>query len=376
VVDKHNVIVAGHTRYKAAQSLGLKEVPVIVADDLTDDQIKAFRLADNKTGELATWDEDLLKIELLGLPDFQMSLFGFDLDEEEEKQEVEEDDYEVELPEEPKAKAGDIYRLGGHRLMCGDSTNVLDVEILMAGQKADLVVTDPPYNVNVSNSAGKKIKNDNMKDSEFKTFLLKAFNSMAESMKQGASYYVWYASSETINFYSSLVENKLKVSQELIWRKTSPNLSRSDYNWTHEPCIYGWKEGAKHYFCEDRKQISVIDDFPKNYSTMSKKELIDYIVDTFENGDFGSVIYNRKPTINKDHPTMKPLKLIGLQIKNSSTANQIVLDLFGGSGSTMMASEQLNRKCYMMEYDPAYVDVIIDRWEKLTGRKAVLERRI
>ena len=371
------MIVAGHTRYKAAQSLGLKEVPVIVADDLTDEQIKAFRLADNKTGEIAEWNEELLSLELLDLNlSFDMSLFGFDGNDEEDTQEVEEDDYEIELPEEPKSKLGDIYRLGDHRLMCGDSTSISDIKTLMEGEEADLVVTDPPYNVNVSNSQGMTIKNDNLSNSEFKTFLLKVFNNMAQIMKQGASYYVWYASSETINFYSSIKENKLKIAQELIWRKTAPNLSRSDYNWTHEPCIYGWKEGAKHYFCESRKEITVMDDFPKNYSSMSKKELIDYIVDTFEGGDFGSMIYNRKPTINKDHPTMKPLKLIGLQINNSSTAGQVVLDLFGGSGSTMMASEQLKRRCYMMEYDPCYVDVIIDRWEKLTGRKAVLERRI
>lgn len=333
-------------------------------------------MADNKTGELADWDEDLLKIELLDLSmDFDMGLFGFDV-EEEETEEVEEDDYEVELPEEPNAKLGDIYRLGNHRLMCGDSTNELDVSILMNGAQADLVVTDPPYNVNVSNSDGKTIKNDNMKSSEFYTFLLKAFNSMANSMKAGASYYVWYASSETINFYSAIKENKLKIAQELIWRKTSSNLSRSDYNWTHEPCIYGWKEGAKHYFCEDRKQITVFDEMPKNYSSMTKQELINYIIDTFEDTDHGTFLYNRKPTKNTDHPTMKPLKLIGLLIKNSSEKSAVILDLFGGSGSTMMASEQLGRTCYMMEYDPAYVDVIVDRWEKLTGKKAVLERRI
>lgn len=349
VIDKNNVIVAGHTRYKAAKKLKLKTVPCLVADDLTDEQIKAFRLADNKVAEFSEWDFDLLELELKALEDFDLDFnladFGFeDIFEEEEyisAEEIEEDNIEdIEVPQEPKSKTGDIYQLGNHRLMCGDSTSVRDVEFLMDNNLADMVLTDPPYNVDISNAKGLKIKNDNMGDDEFFKFLSSAFFNLEKSLKPGGAFYIWFASREIINFRQALNKNNLVVRQELIWNKNHMILGRQDYHWKHEPCLYGWKDGAAHYFVDDRTQTTVIDE--------------------------------DKPQLNDLHPTMKPIKLLSRQIVNSSRQKEVVLDLFGGSGSTLIACEKLNRRCFMMEMDPKYVDVIIARWEEYTGEKAVL----
>ena len=349
VIDKNNVIVAGHTRYKAAKKLKLKTVPCLVADDLTDEQIKAFRLADNKVAEFSEWDFDLLELELKALEDFDLDFnladFGFDdIFEEEEyisAEEIEEDNIEdIEVPQEPKSKTGDIYQLGNHRLMCGDSTSVRDVEFLMDNNLADMVLTDPPYNVDISNAKGLKIKNDNMGDDEFFKFLSSAFFNLEKSLKPGGAFYIWFASRESINFRQALNKNNLVVRQELIWNKNHMILGRQDYHWKHEPCLYGWKDGAAHYFVDDRTQSTVIDE--------------------------------DKPQLNDLHPTMKPIKLLSRQIVNSSRQKEVVLDLFGGSGSTLIACEKLNRRCFMMEMDPKYVDVIIARWEEYTGEKAVL----
>ena len=373
VIDKNNVIVTGHTRYKASQKLGLKTVPCIIADDLTEEQIKAFRLADNKVGEIAEWDLNLLEQELEEIQDTDMSMFDFDLsslDNEEEK-EVIEDNYEIEIPEEPKAKYGDIYQLGNHRLMCGDSTKEEDVAKLMNGNKADLVVTDPPYNVAIENSKGMTIKNDDMSNEEFKLFLTKAFNCLNKNLKEGGAFYVWFASREHINFENALNENQLKVRQELIWNKNSLIMGRQDYQWKHEPCLYGWKDGAPHFFVDDRTQTTVIEDKKPDFKKMKKEEMQKLLEDIYSDKISTTIINEDKPTINDLHPTMKPLKLISRQIKNSSKQNEIVLDLFGGSGSTLMTCEQLNRINYSMEYDPKYVDVIINRWETFTGEKAI-----
>lgn len=339
IIGQDNVIIAGHTRIKAAKKLGYKTVPCIVADDLTPEQIKAFRLADNKVAEKAEWDFDLLGDELDDILNIDMEAFGFDFEIEEEEQEVQEDDYEAELPEEPKSQYGDIYKLGNHRLMCGDSTKASDVEKLMDGNMADLVVTDPPYNVAIENSQGMKIENDDMDDSAFFKFLIFAFENLEKNLKPGGAFYVWYASKEHINFEKALNECGLQVREQLIWNKNTFILGRQDYHWKHEPFLYGWKQGATHYFINDRTQSTVIEE--------------------------------NKPTVNDLHPTMKPIPLIGKQIRNSSKTGENVLDLFGGSGTTLMACEQMNRKCFMMEYDPKYADVIIDRWQKFTGKKAV-----
>lgn len=373
VVDRNNVIIAGHTRYKAAKKLGLEKVPCIVADDLTDEQVKAFRLADNKVGELATWDLELLNIELENIMDIDMSEFSFDLDLEIDEISVEDDEYDVEstLEEivEPKAKPGDIYLLGSHRLMCGDSTNSDDVEKLMDGKEADLLLTDPPYNVAVENSQGMTIENDDMSDSDFKEFLNSAFKNASASLKKGGAFYIWHGDSETVNFRNACEDNELSVRQCLIWVKNSFNFGRQDYKWKHEPCLYGWKEGASHYFVEEYNNPTVIED-KIDIDSLKKDELKKLLEELLSDKIPTTVVHEDKPLKNDKHPTMKPINLLTFQIKNSSKKDEIVLDLFGGSGSTLITAEQLKRNCYMMEYDPKYVDVIIDRWETLTGLKA------
>ena len=341
VIDRDGVIVAGHTRWKAAKKLKLDTVPCIVADDLTEEQIRAFRLADNKVSEKAEWDFDLLNEELDGLLDFDMTVFGFDDLLEENTGDAQEDDYDPELPQEPKSKPGDIYLLGKNRLMCGDSTILSDVEKLMGGQMADMLLTDPPYNVDYEGKTNEKLKieNDKMDDRVFRQFLSDAFSNADMVMKPGAVFYIWHAATQEYNFIGACHDIGWNARQVLIWNKNSFVMGRQDYQWKHEPCLYGWKEGT-HLWASDRKQTTVID-------------------------------YTR-PTKNDLHPTMKPIGLFDYQIKNNTKGGDIVLDLFGGSGTTIMACEQNGRIGYMMEYDPKYVDRIIDRWEKFTGEKAVL----
>lgn len=344
VVDKDMVVIAGHTRLKAAKKLKLKEVPVVIADNLTEEQVKAYRLADNKTAEKAEWDFDLLTDELLSLQelDFDMEQFGFDFDFSEDEEAVEDDNWEADVPEEPISKRGDIWVLGRHRLMCGDSTEAADVALLMDGNKADMLLTDPPYNVDYTGKASeletRKIENDKMEDSAFQDFLTSAFENAAENMKAGGVFYIWHADSEGLNFRVACKKAGFQVRQCLIWNKNAMVMGRQDYQWKHEPCLYGWKDGASHLGASDRKQTTVLD---------------------FE-----------KPQKNNLHPTMKPIKLFDYQIKNNTKGDDIVLDLFGGSGTTIMAAEQNGRRGFVMEYDPKFVDVIVDRWEQFTGMKA------
>lgn len=349
VIDKNGIIVAGHTRYKAAKKLNLKEVPCIVADDLTEEQVKAFRLADNKVAEKAEWDFELLESELDDLFEFDMTVFGFDEEEEEEKKpEIYEDDYEIEPPEEPKAKRGDIYKLGNHRLMCGDSTSIEDVSLLMGGDKASMGFTDPPWNVNYGavkegNAQGyrpRTILNDFMGTEDFKEFMNKAFASLNFAMKDGAMTYVVMSAQEWGNMMLTLAQNNYHWSSTIIWNKDSLVLSRKDYHTKYEPIWYGWKEGTRLCPLEDRKQSDVWD-IPR-------------------------------PKKSEEHPTMKPVELVARAITNSSKKGDVVIDLFGGSGTTLIASEQTDRCCRMMELDPKYVDVIVNRWEQLTGEKAEL----
>lgn len=344
VVDKDMVVIAGHTRLKAAKKLKLKEVPVVIADNLTEEQVKAYRLADNKTAEKAEWDFDLLTDELLSLQelDFDMEQFGFDFDFSEDEEAVEDDNWEADVPEEPISKRGDIWVLGRHRLMCGDSTDAVDVALLMDGNKADMLLTDPPYNVDYTGKASeletRKIENDKMEDSAFQDFLTSAFENAAENMKAGGVFYIWHADSEGLNFRVACKKAGFQVRQCLIWNKNAMVMGRQDYQWKHEPCLYGWKDGASHLWASDRKQTTVLE---------------------FE-----------KPQKNNLHPTMKPIKLFDYQIKNNTKGDDIVLDLFGGSGTTIMAAEQNGRRGFVMEYDPKFVDVIVDRWEQFTGMKA------
>ena len=364
-------IVEGHGRLIACKELGYTEVPIIRLDHLSNEERKAYTLAHNKLTMNSDFDLDILNDELDDILNIDMSDFGFDLDlEDEEEKEIIEDEV-PEVPEEPKAKLGDIYQLGNHRLMCGDSTKEEDVAKLMNGELADLVVTDPPYNVAIENSQGMKIKNDDMGNEEFLDFLTKAFNCLNISLKKGGAFYVWFASREHINFETALNKNGLEVRQELIWNKNSLILGRQDYQWKHEPCLYGWKDGDSHYFIDDRKQTTVIEDKKPDIKKMKKEEMQKLLEEIYSDKTSTTIINEDKPSVNDLHPTMKPIKLIARQVKNSSKVGEKVLDLFGGSGSTIITCEQLNRKCYTMEYDPIYVDVIIERWENFTGQKAV-----
>lgn len=356
IIDKEGVIVACHTRYKASLKLGLEEVPCIIADDLTPEQVKAFRLADNKTAEKADWDFDKLESELESIFNFDMSDFGFEFDIEDDPEEVKDDDFDVDKEldniQEPTVKRGEVWKLGDHYLMCGDATSKEDVEKLMSVfDKADvgglrfiqanLLVTDPPYNVDYQGGTGDKLKimNDKMESKKFRQFLASAFDAAGNCLKPGAAFYIWYASREHINFEKALNDAGFEVRQQLIWVKNSLVLSRQDYNWKHEPYLYGWKDGASHSWYSDRKQTTVLE-------------------------------YD-KPSKNEMHPTMKPVDLIGNLISNSSKKGDVVLDIFGGSGTTLIACEQLERQCRMMELDSKYCDVIIKRWETLTGKKGV-----
>lgn len=339
VIDRDGVIVIGHCRALAAKKLGMKEVPCVCVDDLTPEQVNALRLVDNKSNE-SDWDFDLLADEIPGL---DLSAFDFDWGLPEITEEVIEDEApEVDEDAEPIAKLGDIWQLGRHRLMCGDSTSIEDVEKLMAGQLADMLLTDPPYNVAYEGKTKDRltIQNDSMDNDSFRHFLRDAFSSADAVMKQGAVFYIWHADSEGYNFRGACFDIGWKVRQCLIWNKNSMVMGRQDYQWKHEPCLYGWKEGASHLWASDRKQTTVID-------------------------------YQR-PTKADIHPTMKPVGLFDYQIKNNTKGGDIVLDLFNGSGTTIMACEQNGRVARCMELDPRYVDACVKRWENFTGEKAVL----
>lgn len=376
VIDSDGVIVAGHTRHKAAKKLGIEKVPCIVADDLTEEQIKAFRLADNKTAELAEWAPELLEEELAAIADIDMRQFGFDLDIFQEEGEVVEDDFDEEPPEEPISQSGQIWKLGRHRLMVGDSTKAEDVQALMGGELADLVITDPPYNVDYVGKTkdALKIKNDKMSSDHFLEFLTDAFNNMRDALKEGGAFYIWHAASETPNFWRACENAELQVRQQLIWVKNVFVMGRQDYQWKHEPALYGWKDGAAHYFVNDRTQDTIIRDDTVDFEKLNKAQAIELLKMIFESQEPSSVIFENRPSRAELHPTMKPVNLFGTLMKNSSKPGEKVLDLFGGSGTTIMAAEQLNRQAYAMEYDPHYADVIIRRWEEFTGQKAVLEK--
>lgn len=351
VIDKENEIVTGHTRLLAAKKLGMDQVPVIVADDLSEAEVKAFRLADNKVSELADWDWSLLEVELENLEDldleFDMEEFGFDLiSDNGEYTDVIEDEFNDEIPEQRRTKSGNVWILGKHRLMCGNSLDPEDVNRLMQEDRADLLLTDPPYNIDYQGATEEKltIQNDSMGDKEFREFLSNAFRCADNVMKPGASFYIWHAESEGYNFRGSLRDIGWQVRQCIIWNKSQMTLGRQDYQWKHEPCLYGWTEGGSHSWYSDRKQTTVL-----NFD---------------------------KPSRNGEHPTMKPVELFAYLIENSSKKGDAVLDLFGGSGTTLICCEQLDRRAYIMELDERYCDVIINRWEELTGEKAILEEEV
>ena len=368
----NGVIVEGHGRAAAAKELGLETVPIIRLDDLTDEQRRAYALAHNKTAELSGWDFDVLEEELKKISEIDMEKFGFDMSAVGEKDgEIREDNFDAIPEKKSTTKDGDIFRMGGHYLICGDSTKKETVEKLLNGKQADLLITDPPYNVDYVGKTkdALKIQNDKKEDGEFYQFLVDAFKAADEGMKPGAAFYIWHADSEGYNFRGACKEIGWKVRECLIWNKNTFVLGRQDYQWKHEPCLYGWKDGAAHYFINDRTKSTVFEGLEKPIEDMKKdelKELIQKLMEEYQS----TVIEEKKPSRSEDHPTMKPTALLARQIQNSTRNNEIVLDVFGGSGSTLIACEQLNRRCYMAELDPTYCDVIIKRWETFTGKKA------
>ena len=372
--SEKNIIVEGHGRWMACKQLGMVTVPVIRLDHLTDEQRREYAIIHNQTTMNSGWDFDILNPELLDLPDFDPTFYGFD---PVERGQVVDDDYEPVLPEMPKARLGEIYELGRHRLMCGDSTVMANVRELVDGAAIDMLLTDPPYNVALGTGGmykmapemigehfvqenGSFLLNDNMPDDEFVEFLTKAFCNAAVCMKNGAAFHVWHADSNRIQFEVALKRSRMKMRQVLVWVKSAATLGRQDFQHQYErvmtgdfvlldeedegpgydSCLYGWKEGAAHKWYKKRKEKDVM--------------------------------FFDKPTASKDHPTMKPLLMFDYEMKCNTKPGDNVLDLFAGSGTTIMAAEQNGRTAFCLEYDPRFVDVIIDRWEKFTGRKAVL----
>ena len=395
IINEDGTIIGGHQRCTVLKDLGYEEVDVVVVS-LDKQREKALNIALNKiTGE---WDELKLKDLLLDLDlgDYDISLTGFESEELTdlvdrlaiEPEAIDDDFDESEMLEqisEPKTKLGDVWKLGRHRLMCGDSTSQEDVATLMKGELADLIITDPPYNVNYGDKAemldtylqkghrnNSRIKNDNMDNESFYSFMLQIYQSAYEFMREGAAIYVFHAESTGHIFRQAFLDAGLKLSQCLIWEKNTFVLGRQDYQWRHEPCLYGWKEGAAHYFINDRTQDTVILEDDVDFEAMKKAELVAYIKDLHRKyKDQTSVIYENKPARNDIHPTMKPVTLVGRLMSNSSKSGWNVLDLFGGSGSTLMAAEQLGRTAFLMELDEKFCDVIVKRWEEYTGQSAV-----
>lgn len=372
-------IINGHTRWKAAKKLKLKTVPVIIADDLTEEQVRAFRLADNKVAEIAQWDIELLLSEIESVDNLDMTLFGFtdsdytldDFEDEETGTDISEDEIESEGDSVSSVEYGDIYQLGRHRLMCGDSTSAGDMKELVNGEKIDLYVTDPPYNVAYEGKTEEAmtIQNDSMDDASFRKFLRDAFEVAVQHLKPGGAFYIWHADSEGLNFRAAVKETGWLLKQNLVWVKNSIVLGRQDYQWKHEPCLYGWKDGASHYFIDNCSLATVIEEDEENLKEMTKGELISYIKTMQENSPT-SIFYEDKPVRSDIHPTMKPLKLIARCVLNSSKKGERVLDSFNGGGSTLMVCEKTERIYYGMELDPVYVERTIKRWEEETGLKA------
>lgn len=351
IVDGENGIIAGHGRIMAAQKLGIEEVPTIEATYLSEAQKRAYIIADNRLALDAGWDDEMLRVEfeeLKGL-DFDLSLTGFELDEitalfpEAETVGLTDEDAVPETPEVPVTVEGDVWLLGRHRLMCGDSTSIEHLERLCDGQLVDMWLTDPPYNVAYEGKTkdALTIKNDKMDDNGFRQFLTDAYIAADAVMKAGAVFYIWHADSEGYNFRGAAKDAGWTVRQCLIWKKQTMVMGRQDYHWKHEPCLYGWKDGAAHLWATDRKQTTILE---------------------FD-----------RPFRNAEHPTMKPVELFEYQMLNNTKGSDLVLDSFAGSGTTAISCEKHGRNARLMELDPKYCDVIIKRWQDFTGQDATLE---
>lgn len=350
LVDGDGTIIAGHGRVMAARKLGEKDVPCIELGHLTEAQKRAYVIADNQLALNAGWDAEMLKVEIAELvdADFDLGLLGFDdamlagLTGVETEGLTDPDDA-PEPPAVPVTVLGDVWVLGNHRLMCGDSTSINDLERLCAGQRVDMWLTDPPYNVAYEGKTkdALTIQNDSMNDESFRQFLRDAYVAADAVMKPGAVFYIWHADSEGYNFRGAAADAGWKVRQCLIWKKSTMVMGRQDYHWKHEPCLYGWKDGAGHLWAADRKQTTILE---------------------FD-----------KPSRNGEHPTMKPVALFEYQLLNNTKGGDIVLDSFGGSGTTMIAAEKNGRYSRLMELDPKYCDVIVKRWQDFTGQQAILD---
>ena len=345
IIDREYNVIAGHGRLMAAKEEGITEVPCVYVDHLTDAQKKAYILADNRMALDAGWDEELLAVEMQELQDlgYDLSMTGFDEKEladlfaDGTGSDAKDDDFDLTAALEKAAfvERGDIWTVGRHRLMCGDATSADDVSALMNGVKANLILTDPPYGVSFKSSSGLTIQNDSMKNEEFYTFLLSAFKCMADHLEKGGAAYVFHADTEGLNFRRAFIDAGFHLAGCCIWVKDSLVLGRSDYQWQHEPVLYGFMQNGKHKWYSDRKQTTIW--------------------------------HFDKPKRNANHPTSKPLDLLGYPIGNSTQENAVVIDTFGGSGSTLMACEQMNRICYMMELDEKYASVILRRYVEDTG---------
>ena len=348
IIDRDFNVIAGHGRIEAAKAEGITEVPCVYVDHLTEAQKKAYILADNRMALDAGWDEELLAVELSELQDlgYDLAMTGFDEKEladlfsDKTDSDAKDDDFDLTAALEKASfvQRGDVWTVGRHRLMCGDATSADDVNTLMGSVKANLILTDPPYGVSFKSASGLTIQNDSMKNEEFYTFLLSAFQCMADHLEKGGAAYVVHADTEGLNFRRAFIDAGFHLAGCCIWVKDSLVLGRSDYQWQHEPVLYGFMQNGKHNWYSDRKQT------------------------TIWNFD--------KPKRNANHPTSKPLDLLGYPIGNSTQENAVVIDTFGGSGSTLMACEQMNRICYMMELDEKYASVILRRYVEDTGDAA------
>ena len=349
LIDEANNLIAGHGRVLAARKAKMESIPAVVVTGLDDRRRRALVIADNKLALNAGWDEEALRVELEDLAGDFGELMGFSEDElvallgGEETEGLTDEDAVPEVPEQPVTVEGDVWLLGRHRLMCGDSTSISHLERLCDGQLVDMWLTDPPYNVAYEGGTAEKltIQNDEMSNDDFRQFLTDSYTAADAVMKAGAVFYIWHADSEGYNFRGAAFDAGWKVRQCLIWKKSSLVMGRQDYHWMHEPCLYGWKEGAAHLWATDRKQTTIME-------------------------------FN-KPSRNGEHPTMKPVELFEYQMLNNTKGSDIVLDSFAGSGTTAIACEKHGRMARLMELDPKYCDVIVKRWEEFTGQKAVLE---
>jgi len=350
LTDGEGGIIAGHGRLLAARKLGMETVPTLELGYLTPAQRRAYVIADNKLALNAGWDLDLLKVEMTGLSDegFDLSLLGFGDDEmasllADKTEGLTDEDAVPDVPDDPVTKPGDVWLLGDHRLMCGDSTSIDALEALCGEHRADMWLTDPPYNVAYEGKTkdSLKIQNDEMGDDQFRQFLRDSYSAADAVIKSGAVFYIWHADSEGYNFRGAAHDIGWQIRQCLIWKKQTMVMGRQDYHWKHEPCLYGWKDGAGHLWATDRKQTTILE---------------------FD-----------RPSRSKEHPTMKPVGLFEYQMLNNTKGGDLILDSFGGSGTTMIAAEKNGRHSRLMELDPRYCDVIVKRWQDFTGEQATLE---